>query len=493
MKKVKYHILDLQQTKNHFSRETGSLSPFEIGIPLVDISDKTIEEIYYFRWHTYCKHIKNTPAGYVVTEFLPDVPWAGKYNTINCPAGHHFYEGRWFHDQKYIDSYARFWFTEDASPRLYSFWAADSILAVSKVTGDFTVAEELYEKLKENYAAWEKEKKLENGLFYQIDDKDGMEYSAGGSGCRPTINSYMYGGAIAISKIAARLSKVGEVAEYAEKARMIKEKADALLWDEDACFYKTLSVKGELGRVPVRELIGYIPWYFNLPDRDKALAWKFLNDEAYFDAPYGPTTTERNCPDFMKEFDHECLWNGPSWPFATSQTLTALANLLCNYEQDVMNKSDYYRQLKRYANCHYLTENGRTVPFIDENLDPFTGEWIARKLLHEMENPPGGADRGADYNHSSFCDLVLSGLAGIRAREDDVLEVNPLFAPEDLEYFCADGILYHGHEICVLWDRTGERYHKGKGFYVYCDGNETYRADVPGKADIYIGEGKKGK
>jgi len=40
-------------------------------------------------------------------------------------------------------------------------------------------------------------------LFWQIDDRDGMEVSVGGSGKRATINSYMYGGAKAIAKIAA--------------------------------------------------------------------------------------------------------------------------------------------------------------------------------------------------------------------------------------------------------------------------------------------------
>lgn len=53
-----------------------------------------------------------------------------------------------------------------------------------------------------------------------------------------------------------------------------------------------------------------------------------------------------------------------------------------------------------------------------------------RKLLSEMADPPGGADRGRDYNHSSFCDLVLSGLAGIRAREDNILEINPIFTAD---------------------------------------------------------------
>jgi len=76
------------------------------NVPLFECPDKDIERTYYFRWWTYRKHIKHTPDGFVITEFLPKVPWAGKHNTISCPAGHHFYEGRWLHDSKYLDDYA---------------------------------------------------------------------------------------------------------------------------------------------------------------------------------------------------------------------------------------------------------------------------------------------------------------------------------------------------------------------------------------------------
>lgn len=475
----KYLILSADKTKKEFLKSENSVSPFDAGIPLLDISDSSIQEIYYFRWNTYFRHVKNTPDGYVVTEFLPDVPWAGKYNTISCPAGHHLYEGRWIHNSKYIDDYSKFWFTEGATPRRYSFWVADAIVAVCKVRGDFTIAKELYGDLKANYSAWETEKLMENGLFYQIDNYDGMEYSVSGSGCRPSINSYMYGDAVALSKIAGMLGLDDEAELYNKKACDLKKKIDKLLWDKDAEFYKTLAENRGYKTADVREQIGYIPWYFNMPDDDKADAWKFLNDKNCFYAPYGPTTAERSHPDFMKKFDHECLWNGPSWPFATSQTLTALGNLLCNYKQDVMKKSDYFGLLKQYADEQHLTENGRTIPFIDENLDPFTGEWIARKELHMMENPPGGADRGLYYNHSTFCDLVLSGVAGIRAREDSILEINPLFTPDDLEYMCADGVLYHGHFICVFWDKNGTRYNRGKGFRICCDGREVYTSELP--------------
>ena len=65
---------------------------------------------------------------------------------------------------------------------------------------------------------------------------------------------------------------------------------------------------------------------------------------------------------------------------------------------------------------------------------------------------------------------MLNGLAGIRTRDDEVVEINPLFEESDLEYFCADGILYHNHYITVLWDKTGKKYHKGAGLKVYIDG-----------------------
>lgn len=59
------------------------------NVPLIEIPNKDIEETYYFRWWTYRKHIKNTEDGFVITEFLPNVFWSMKHNTINCPAGHH--------------------------------------------------------------------------------------------------------------------------------------------------------------------------------------------------------------------------------------------------------------------------------------------------------------------------------------------------------------------------------------------------------------------
>jgi hypothetical protein len=44
------------------------------NIPLFECPDKDLELTYYFRWWTFRKHLKQTPEGWVITEFLPAVP-----------------------------------------------------------------------------------------------------------------------------------------------------------------------------------------------------------------------------------------------------------------------------------------------------------------------------------------------------------------------------------------------------------------------------------
>jgi hypothetical protein len=73
--------------------------------------------------------------------------------------------------------------------------------------------------------------------------------------------------------------------------------------------------------VDVRELHGFTPWYFHLPERGAGyeVAWKQLMDPEGFRAPFGPTTAEQRHPRFTISYTgHECQWNGPSWPFATA-------------------------------------------------------------------------------------------------------------------------------------------------------------------------------
>jgi len=274
------------------------------NVPDFDCPDPGFRAIYDFRWRVFKEHIRPTPDGFVVTEFLPDVPWAGKHNTISCAAGHHFREGRWIRDPKVLDGYAAFWFRKGGEPRRYSFWAADSIHARYLASGDPTWPIALLPDLVANYEAWEKDHCDPGGLFWQIDDRDGMEYSIGGSGYRPSINA-------------------------------------------------------------------------------------------------------------------------------------------------------------------------------SENLDPDSGRWIARDILHALGRPD--KDRGRDYNHSGFCDLVVTSLVGLRPRADRVVEVNPLVPEGSWDSFCLDGVPYHGRQLTVLYDRDGRRYGRGAGLRVLVDGVEVAAAGRLGR------------
>ena len=75
------------------------------AIPFFDSPDPGLNEMYYFRWWSYRKHIKHIKASpYIsLTEFLP---WE---NPVSSAVGHHVMEGRWLHDNSYIDQDLLYW------------------------------------------------------------------------------------------------------------------------------------------------------------------------------------------------------------------------------------------------------------------------------------------------------------------------------------------------------------------------------------------------
>jgi hypothetical protein len=468
------------------------------NVPLFDCPDKDIERTWYYRWWTYRKHLRETDDGWVVTEFYPNVSWAKKHNTINCPVGHQIYEGRWLRDPKFINDYIKFHFGEGGNPggdtKHYSNWLTDAIYAHYLVTGDKAFVTSLLDDLIANRRAYSRDGKggkaknrflKDIGLYWQIDSMDGSEFSISGHGIRLTINSYLYGGAVAIANIADLAGKPQVAKAYRQEAETLKQTIQSRLWDPEDQFFKTLRdsrawhynhanqeacKSGSL--VKVRELFGYAPWYFNMPDAGKGyeIAWAQLTDQQGFKGEYGPGFAERRHPKFTIN-KGGCVWAGSSWPMATAQTLTALANLLNNYEQDVIGKQDYFDTLRAYARSQQMTlKDGSVVPWIDESLNQDTGRWIS------IGNYP--KTRGRYYNHSSYCDLIISGLVGLRPRADDVIEVNPLLPDDSWEYFCLDKVPYRGRLLTIVWDKTGTRYNKGKGLTVFADGQKIANADT---------------
>ena len=77
--------------------------------------------------------------------------------------------------------------------------------------------------------------------------------------------------------------------------------------------------------------------------------------------------------------------------------------------------------------------------------------------------PTADKDRGKDYNHSTFLDLIIEGLVGLRAALSSLLVLHPL-ADDSVTHFALDNVNYHRHNISVIWDPQGTVYTKsGKG------------------------------
>nr|WP_320037755.1 glycosyl hydrolase family 65 protein [uncultured Bacteroides sp.] len=439
------------------------------NIPLFECPQKNFEEMYYYRWWTLRKHLKQTPVGYAFTEFLVPRTYADQYNLIASAFGHHIYESRWLRDQKFLDQYIHVWFRGNGGQPMkklatFSSWAADAILNRYKVNGNKEYMLDMLPDLESEYKRWESTHRLSSGLFWQGDVQDGMEESISGGRkkkyARPTINSYMFGNAKALSQMALLAGKKDEAALYEHKADTIKNLVENKLWSVKHGFFETYRTDSLAN---VREAIGYIPWYFNLPDANKYdLAWKQVTEEGGFLAPYGLTTAERRHPLFRMAGCCKCEWDGAIWPFATAQTMTAMANFMNNYKQTVLNDSTYFHLMELYVESQY--HRGR--PYVGEYLDEVTGAWLK-----------GDQERSRYYNHSTFNDLIITGLVGLRPRTDNTIEVNPLIPEGKWNWFCLDNVLYHGKNITIMWDKDGSKYHLGKGFRIFVNGKEVAKSD----------------
>lgn len=437
------------------------------NIPLFECPQQNFEELFYFRWWTLRKHIKKTEKGFVFTEFLVQRSYSDKYNLIASALGHHIYESRWLLDPTYMNQDLLVWYRgNEGKPlkklRFYSSWNMDAIYNRFLVNKDTAYVKNLYPDLLADYAAWEMEKRLKNGLFWQYDVRDAMEETISGGrkekNARPSINSYMFGNARALSAIATIAGDSEHAALFQRKADTLKNLVQSQLWNEKEQFFEARKEADTLANV--REAIGFIPWYFNLPDSGYASAWKFVNDTEHFCAPFGLTTADRAHPKFRTRGCCNCEWDGAVWPFATSQTLTGMAHLLQSQEQSFVKKEDYFKLLETYAESQYY----RGRPYIGEYLDEKTGYWLK-----------GDQERSRYYNHSTFNDLLITGLIGIKPHAEDVLELSPLLTEAKWPWFCLDKLSYHGKVFTILWDVDGSKYKKGKGLIIWANGKKIWQ------------------
>jgi hypothetical protein len=410
------------------------------------------------------------------------------YATLNDATGFHIYEGRWLRDRRYTNGYIDF-MVGGGNERHFSEYIADAVYARFLVDGDLGYAASKLAALKKTYADWDDHFDTSKSLYWVQPIADATEYTIssidasggkdgfwGGFAFRPSINAYMFANARAISRLSALSGDPATAAAFSQKALSLQQTMLEALWSPKFNhFIDRHQVTNEFVKYwePIRgrELVGYLPWAFNMVPSAAPYdaAWAYLLSPDGLAGPAGLRTVGPSYEYYMKQYRYagtqrECQWNGPVWPFQTTQVLMAMQNLLNDEHQHAITRSDYLKLLSQYAKMHY--QNGKLD--LEEDYDPATGKPIV------------GLARSHHYFHSGFDDLIITGLAGIRPREDDVLEVNPLIPTDHsaLTSFALQSVPYHGHLIGVVFDADGKKYGLGAGLTVLVDGAVAAHSDV---------------
>ena len=429
------------------------------NVPLFACPDREIERTYYFRWWTFRKHLRSDLGLWTVSEYLPQVGSAGPGNTTVGAAGHHFREGRWLRNPRYIADDARFWLTSTkaAHRRNALAWLYTGACSFAEVAGLDDLPRELLDDAVQNY------RQLEKGVQH---------------GEEPLFNATMWSEANAIAKTAKACGRYELALEFEIKASVLAKTLRERCWNPELKFFAA-------EKSAARELSGYAPWYFGAPVEGCAPDWEQLFDEKGFGARYGLSFLERRAKGFSIDYSKVCedARDGSCRPFATSIALTAYMNDLHARARKDGESERFTYLMWQYAFAHKLHRTptnpvGRsfdpTVPWIDENYNPDKPDWIIRRVRHEEGREP--LELGKDCNQSTFCDMVISGLVGFMPEGEDGFSVDPL-CPAKWDYFVLDNLRYRGHDVSIRW-------HRGRGLTVKVDGGEAARSQSLSKVRV---------
>ncbi|KAI0551185.1 Six-hairpin glycosidase [Xylaria curta] len=452
------------------------------NIPYIDIPDKLIEGVYYYRWTSLQRNIRYvTPGtGYMCTEFVHPVGYAKAFGSIDAAAGHQIDESRWLRNTVFGDDYIQLYTRGPADPLQYTQWILDSASRRAMVTGDSEYFSTQLDDMIRVWHLWDPFFDSNAGLYFIEPVWDAQELSLPGfiadpnntnpqlrndgpDTFRPSHNAYMVANARAIARAAGLVHDGLTQSQFLKTADDLEAAMFNRLWAPEQEFFMDVirPDNPNLTRLTGREQVGLFPFRFGIglnetyaqPSIDS-----MFDPQGFFSA-YGPTTLEIRNEWFAatKPTSYCCWWNGMSWPYSTGHTLKSLAAI---YRSGVTNVTA--EQYHQYLNIYAATQQKNGMPYVAESHSPFENVWSQDSYNHSEH-----------YDHSTNNDDVITGLLGIIPQPDDTLQISPI-VPSNWTYFALENLAYHGHLVTVLYDKDGSKYNAGPGLSVFVDGQKVH-------------------
>ena len=274
----------------------------------------------------------------------------------------------------------------------------------------------------------------------------------------------------------------------------------------------------------VRELASLSsPWYFGaIPKHNAssyAASWKTAWDPQGLAGEYGLRTAERRNKGYFCDNPRPgagphgrpnsgcCKWSGPMWPFETAKAISGAVDVLNDYpDVTTVTRDQLWTMLWQYTGSHtplWMLIDVHTGEYLNRSaqsiarwmLSGTQQLWIAESGCADGGNRSAGlsgpawtdiAEQGYEYNHSTFIDLIMTALVGLRPDASGKLTVNPLIPPTALPWWTADGIGLHGRMVAVAFDVDGKHYGRGAGLKVWVDGKVVASSATMAKLTVQL-------
>lgn len=358
------------------------------NIPFIDIPDRVIQDVYYYRFTALMRHLYYTTqgTGYIITEFIQPVGYAQAFGSIDAAAGHQIEEAQWLRDSSYAHDYIQLYTRGPGNSSQYTQWILEAAASTANITGDFGFLQSQLPGMLRMWHEWDYTFDSNVGLYYFTPVWDAQEYALPGyvatngthnllehdgpDTYRPSHNAYMVANARAIASTASMMGNETLAAEYSGYAQSIEEAMFRHLWEPTKQFFMDAIRPDNMNEsvMPLqgREEVGFYPFRFGigLESNYSSPAMESLFDEDGFLTTYGPTTLEQRNEYYTERKPPFgcCFWQGQSWPFSTAHTLKALAEVVRSRASSRITVAQYYQYLSIYAKTQH--KNG--VPYVAE-------------------------------------------------------------------------------------------------------------------------------
>ncbi|MCC6696752.1 MAG: hypothetical protein IT365_14070 [Candidatus Hydrogenedentes bacterium] len=415
-------------------------------------------------------------------------------NMISYGAGHQIREARWLRNPEFTQGIITTWCENEKPDGVfpnfikpneigtgqYTDWITSTVWDAHCVHPDEALLKSWADALKRNVDGWLNVYDPDHDGLLLVDshwwtgmewqpsffffngfDKDQQKQQLE----RVDLTAYVYGNARNLARILALIGDTEGAARYNATADTIRDATLKTMWDDATSFFYSVEPQTH-EKALVKEVIGVYPFYFSMFDPAQGQryvsAWSSILDPKQFWTKWPVASASMECPAYSQDTKFNgkevggCMWNGPTWPHANSIVLSAMAATLREYKESPLRVSDFYALLQSFTDAQFYKQDSN-FPWTGEYYNGNDGEWRTDQR---------------DYNHSTYLDILIADVAGLRPRADETIEVHPLIDPA-MEAFAIDGVRYHGHDITIAWAPATDPAPTPdslKGLRVYVDG-----------------------